>query len=668
MGKKISQDRLEEIKQEIRISEKFNHDVLLPRIKMSIERYVGEYIPDWAGDWDLLLNEVFPVIQYNLPAIFFRNPHAYLKPRQKTFIKKTVDPITGEKVRVEADSSKAAKTQEDILNYFIDQIKYKPEALKTLTDGLLFPYGIMWHGYKGKFGMTDEQSIYIKRESIYAQRLSPMRFLYDPYVSVNETEKGNWMGRAIDIRFRDLIEDNSLNVELNKVKGYRAATRIGQSFLEGMDYIPADNRSMLQKVAGKFKNNGGTQFVRIYEVFVRPTKKEEREGSKGWILLLSLEQDSALRQSDWVIEAEGFPGKVLSFNDVPDYKFGLSDVDVYGSIADQKNAIVNLQIRNAEQLTKSYTIINKSGIDEEDLTKIENGQNSIILYNGEKSPSQMMDIRSANPGSSSELYLIDQRIQKNLEDKSGVTDLNRGFLQSGEESATSVRLRSAGGAARPQFRQDRMREFLTESFTYLNQLNKQFLTYTDAVRIIGSLDLEWSEEPDVEDLQMETDVEIDAVSMLPESPEVELARYQQILNLVIQGINDPGIINKLRQENKTFELTPIVEQILMRARIRNPNVFRTIRPEESQGYVSVAEIRAAEANVNAILQRQEIPSPPAEGQDHMARIEVYKAAAIVAAGSGNEQVAQLLQQLIEFQANLMQEEMKKQPQPGRIVS
>jgi hypothetical protein len=36
-----------------------------------------------------------------------------------------------------------------------------------------------------------------------------------------------------------------------------------------------------------------------------------------------------------------------------------------------------------------------------------------------------------------------------LEDKSGVTDLKRGFLQSGEESATSVKIRNAGGGARP---------------------------------------------------------------------------------------------------------------------------------------------------------------------------------------------------------------------------
>lgn len=667
--KKIDENRLKVIKEQIMMSERYNHDVLKPKMERSLKRYVGEYVPDWAGDWDILLNEVFPVIQYNLPAIFFRNPKAFVKPRNKTFIKKTQDPVTGEDIEVEADSSLAARTQEGLLNYFLGEIKYKQEARRVLTDALLFPYGIMWHGYKGDFGMTDEQSIYINKDSIYAQRVSPLRFLYDPCVSVSEIEKGQWVARAIDIPYRDLIEDPDLDVDKNKIKGFKGYGTHGQAFMEGYDmpnYLNKQN--MLDKVSDWFRKGKDSNFVRIYEVFLRPTRAEKRKGGRGHILLLCMDQEKPLRQSDWVIKAEGFPCEILEFNPVPEFKFGLSDIDVYGNIADQKNAIVNLQIRNAEETTKSYTIINKSGIDEEDLTKIENGQNTIILYNGDRTPSQMMDIKSANPGSSNELYLIDQRIQKNLEDKSGVTDLNRGFLQSGEESATSVKLRAAGGAARPQYRQDIMADFLTNSFKYLNDLNKQFLTFTDAVRIVGSLDLEWSEDPTIEDIQMDTDVEIDAISMLPESPEIELQRYQQLLQLAVDGLVTPQVQQKLTEEGKTFELAPLIQQILLRSRIKDPNIFRNIRPEESQGFVSVAEIRAAEANVEAIMQGQQIPSPPAEGQDHLARIEVYRAVAKVAARSGNEQAAQLLQQLIEIQAQLLEAEQAKQPTPGRRVN
>ena len=80
----------------------------------------------------------------------------------------------------------------------------------------------------------------------------------------------------------------------------------------------------------------------------------------------------------------------------------------------------------------------------------------------------------ASPGgqASSELYLIDQRIQRNLEEKSGVSDLKKGTLQSGEESAASVKLRASGASARPAYRQDIQSEFLKNSIHYIAQLTK----------------------------------------------------------------------------------------------------------------------------------------------------------------------------------------------------
>jgi hypothetical protein len=217
------------------------------------------------------------------------------------------------------------------------------------------------------------------------------------------------------------------------------------------------------------------------------------------------------------------------------------------------------------------------------------------------------------------------------------------------------------------YRQDLMSDFLRDSFHYINQLNKQFVTVMEAVRIVGSLDLEWSDEPDLDDLQADTDVEIDAVSMLPENPETEASRYIELLRLAVDALGNPAFTAKLNEEGKKFELAPLIEQVLMRNRVRNPSIFRNIRPDEMGGSVPVQELRAAEANVQAVLQGQQPPDMPQPGQNHMARIEIYKAAAIVAASSGNQQVAQVLQQLIQLQAQIFEEEQKKQPMPGRRI-
>jgi len=670
MAQKIDADRIKVLKEEILIAERFNHDELRPVITNAIERYVGKYVPDFAQGWTVLLNEVYPVIQSNLPSIFFRNPRAFLKPRQKTFIKKQTDPVTGEKIEVEGDSQRAAKTQEDILNYIISEIGYKGEVRKVLTDALLFPYGVMWHGYKGDFGMTDEDSLFIKNEQIFVQRISPMRFIYDPCVSISELDKARWVGRIMDVRYDDLVNDKDLYINKKELKGFKGYGNKGASFVEGMDapsYVTQTKKTLLEKASEWFKKSEDSDFVRVYEIYVRPTKKEKNEGGRGHILLITYDQEKPLRETVWKVKAEGFPSKVLEFNPVPDYKIGMSDMEVYGSVADQKNAIVNLQLRNAEACTKTYTLLRKSGVDEEDLKKFEDGENTIITYDGDEQPSQKMAIMSASVGHSQELYLIDQRIQKNLEDKSGVSDLKRGHLQSGEESAASVKIRAAGGSSRPMYRQDLMSDFLRSSFHYINQLNKQFVTVMEAVRIVGSLDLEWSDEPDLDDLQADTDVEIDAVSMLPENPETEAQRYLELLKLAVDALSNPAFTAKLNEEGKKFELAPLIEQVLVRNRMRNPNIFRNIKPEEMGGSVPVNELRAAQANVDAIMQGQQPPDMPQPGQNHIARIEIYKAVAVVAAKSGNMQVAQILQQLIQLQAQIYEEEQKKQPMPGRRI-
>ena len=683
MPDQLSSDRIKSLKSEISMAKALNKEELEPIIQENIQRYIGNYIPAFGQDWDIVLNEVYPIIQNNLPSIFFRNPRAFLKPRNKTFIKKQRDPVSGRMVETEADSAKSARTQEDILNYTIYEIKYKKEAQKVLLDALLFPHGILWHGYKGDFGMTEESSIFIKDEKIFVKRISPLRFIKDPSVNMQELDEARWIGRVIDVPLRDLIEDDKLDVDKH-LKGFLGfGNRLGSADFEkqlrmldankaatAQDYIRinAARRTMIDYADKGFKDSKDSKFVQVQEIFLRPTKKEAREGKKGWILLLTEEQEKPLRQNEWEIKAEGFPAKVLEFNPLPDSMISLSDVETYKQIADQKNVITNLQLRNAQENCKNWVAVAKNSLgQEESVEAIRQGEQTIIGFEGETVQGKMA-VMNGGGGVSSELYLIDQRIDKNLQDKSGVTDLKKGFLQSGEESAASVQLRAAGGGARPAYRQDIMSDFLKDSFHYINQLLKQFLPYKDVVRIVGSLDLEWSEKPSKEDIQAETDIEIDVISMLPENPDKEIQELQTILQLMVEGLTVPAIAQKLKEEGKTITLSPIVEQLLLRLKIKDPDVFRNIRPEESQGFVSVAELRAAKDNVtSALAGNPQIPSPPAQGQDHRARLEMYGEVANILQGVPdiqNTPAFKIIMQLIQIQTALLQQEQEKQAKPG----
>ena len=668
----ITDDRLRALKNEIKMAEAINKEELEPILADSLARYIGNFIPRVGIDWDIVLNEMYPIIQNELPSIFFRNPRAFLKPRNKTYIAKRRNLNTGKMEEVQLDSVKSAKTQEALLNYDISdaEMKYKKQARKTLLDALLFPYGVMWHGYKGEFGMTEEQSIDIKNDRNFVRRLQPLRFLYDPAVPISEIDEGKWVGRSFDIPLQDLVEDNKLDVDKALIKGFQGfgqkiqkRTTMATQVEEGKDKISP--KTLISFTDDKFKKSKEAKYVTVYEIFLRATKKEKRKGINGYILLLTNEQEKPLRENLWIIKAEGWPAKILEFNQLNDNKFGLSDPEAYGNVIDQKNSIINLQLRNAQENSKVWVGISKAGADEEDIEKVQKGQNTIIFFEDGK-PSERMFVASPGGAASSELYLIDQRIQKNLEDKSGITDLKRGFLQSGEESAASVKLRAAGGGARPAYRQDIMSDFLKESLLYLNQLNKQFRTVKDAVRVVGSLDIEWSDNPSKEEIQADVDVEIDVISMLPENPEKELRELNTALRLMMEGLNNPAVANKIRQEGKTMNLSPLIEQMLVRLKIKDPDVFRNIKPEESMGFVSVQQLKEAQANVQAAISGKQLPHPPTKEDDHNAKLQTYSAITQLLQQMG--QVSETLNQLIQIHSALLQELQSKEAQPNTQIN
>ena len=71
MGKKETEEQfISQIKQEIIMSKKLNEDVILPQMQEAIQRYTGTFIPNIGSNWDIALNEIYPIIQFNFPSIF----------------------------------------------------------------------------------------------------------------------------------------------------------------------------------------------------------------------------------------------------------------------------------------------------------------------------------------------------------------------------------------------------------------------------------------------------------------------------------------------------------------------------------------------------------------------------------------------------------------------
>ena len=671
---KLSTEELHALKNEIVLAEKLVKDKVLPQMREAIARYTNKHVPVIARDWDVLLNELYPIVQYEIPSIFYRNPRAFLKPRNRTFIAKRRDPVTGQMVETILDSNKSAKTQEAILNYKIAEMRYKEEGQRVLVDALIFKYGLLWHGYKGDFGMTDENSLWIENDDVFVKRLSPMNFLHDPAISLENLDEARWVARVFHVRKKDLVEDETLDVDKSMIKGELGyGIQVGSDEADnkgGFDVIQLkpDNKTLIDYADGEFKKADASKFVKVYEVWMLPSSKEKREGSKGRVVLYCAEQKKPLRVSSWPYKAKGFPVIPLMFNYVPDQMFPMSDVEVFGQICDHKNMVVNLQLRNAQENSKVYVGLSKEGMVEEDVDCIKEGDQTIFRFEG-GNPRDKMYVQTTGGGASNELYQLDRRIQDNLDEKSGVADLRKGILRSGEESATSAQIRNSGSSARPAYRQDIMADFLRRSLQFINQLCKQYMPVKDAVRIVGSLDVEWSDNYTKEELQAETDIELDVISMLPEDPNKEVQELTTVLNLMVQAVTQPMIQQKLEQEGKTFNLAPIIENLLMRLKIRDPEVFRGIRPEESMGFVKVKDLRDAQQNTQAALAGQPPPVPPQEGQDHNAHMAMYGSIGQLISEMGETMAKKILEALMQAHMALAEEKAKKEaPKGGQPVN
>jgi len=441
------------------MSEKLIELQLKPQIQKNLERYTGYYFPDCYDDWEVMINEYYPIVQINLPAIFFRNPRAFLKPRNKTYICKQRDPITGQMVEVQMDSAKSAKTQEGLLNYIVSEINYKKEARRVLFDALVMPYGVMWHGYKGEFGMTEERSIFIKKQSIFVKRLSPLRFVWDPAVTIANIDEARWIGRSFDVPLQDILEDDTLDVDSKQIKGelgYGQIVEDGKAKQNGgQDKIQIGRtiRPLSEYLEKDYKNQSLAKWVTCYEILIRPTFKERRQGKKGYILVYTKEQDRPLRENAWQYKAKGWPAIPLQMNPINDNMFGISDCEVWANIADQKNKMLNLLMRNIQENSRVIVGVDQDKIaNEETIDQIRQGDQSIIGFNG--NPNEMLKILSPSGLAINDVLQGILQTQKNLEDKSGITELGMGRLQSGEESAASVEIRNQNMSARPAYRQD----------------------------------------------------------------------------------------------------------------------------------------------------------------------------------------------------------------------
>ena len=533
--------------------------------------YKGQFKPDWSDDEDsVFINMVFPNTEIIKPSIFFRNPRIFIKPTQDKFILEDGRTL---------DGAKAGKLIEDAVNYIAYSNGLQREVKKVRNDAIMLTYGVMFSGYEGETGVNEDGETYIRKDSIYSLRISPYKFLVDPEATdCLEFSDARWVAREIDLRFNEFKQDDWYE---NRDKAKSDATGYGEKLDKEGRKIP------LIEFAGKdYKDTEDAKRITLYEIWIRPTpaekKKLKKDENGGRIVVLSMSNDEPHKVLRWPYKIKNpFPFRGLAFFRDNDEFYPISDVAQYEQQLNELSKIRTAQLKHIKTFGDKKVFIDKSIFDsEEELTKLNEAESGpFIGVNIEG------DIRNhvfvLQFGSApSEMFIVDKKVQDDMDKISGINDMRRGIPISGIETATEAeRISGFGGTRLVEMKSD-VADFYQDIARMYVQFIKQYWTTETMVRRLGTLTPEWTDNFSSEDIQIEDDVEVDIGEMVPVNEVVRKKQALDYLEMIVKGATDPSIRAKLAEEGYELSLAEAIKEAIIAFGMKNENIIQRLTPEK----------------------------------------------------------------------------------------
>lgn len=649
--------------QEIEICEQKIRLEVVPVMTESLMAYTGQRISADNQDCDVVLNDVFPIIQQKLPYLFFRKPRALIKPRRKNVFVRKRNPVTGELQNKRVDGTKLAKTTEAAINWDLHESGFEEEMDKVSLDLALYPYSYLWQSYNADFGLREDETMFIKNERIFQKRIRPDLFLWD--TSGSDEGEWQWIGRKVLVRLTDVLDDPRYRKQakdsLEGVPGFGDKT---PKTAHGADSSTIGSTGTYADfLSDDFKQSIQSKRIWLYEIWKKASLKERLAGKRGKVYVLSRESgtEPLFESDDWPLKQEGFPGELFKINPLNDKVPGLADPLTYLPLIDEKQTETNYILDLLKKSSNFSLVLNSTKFsDEEAVRKFESGETKILMSNSNLDPG---DVTSVTPGSvPAAAFQVLQNTNAQLEKQSTVTSTRLGIKPPGEMTATQAEILEKGLQSRPTIQQKLIGRTLTKLARKRIQLLKQFKKKKDIVPILGTFDIEWSDEFSNADITDEVDVTIDIQSMLPENPAVEIANLMKMMELMFQALANPSIYQKILQEGKTFNFSPFIEQILLRMNLRDEEMFRPVRPEEGEGFTPNAVLMEAQREtITAIVQGQ--VEPPQLGELHDVHLVIHESILqlLIAMGQRAPALEQHIAQTKQLQLEEEQSSGKRKP-------
>jgi ribosomal protein L12E/L44/L45/RPP1/RPP2 len=421
---------------------------------------------------------------------------------------------------------------EKVVNWLKKEIKLKGEVERVLRDTYIASMGWIKVGFAGEIGEkpvdTDDETKgmaeTVDKGEVFAKFVPWEDILFDVTLCSDPPYDCPWIAHRIVKPLQDW-KDSKLYEWPEDIK-------------PNLSTLSPDGKKVDEKL-----KDADTDLFEVWEIHDTVTNK---------IYAVAEGVDKFGRDDENMAEMKGLPFVALKFNPIPKKPYPLADITIIMPQILERIKLRGGMLNHIKRWSRQMTVEKGSHAPEE-IDKFTNGIDGAVIQR-EKGSAPPTPIEYA--ALQSEIFVLDQLIQKDMDTVIGQNEVDRGAPAPGGGKKTKYELQEQqqGSASRNQKRQDKLEDFLGEVASKLVALMKQFYDTPRYVAITGMTVAEVVDKMGLktdnvepggvvftkEDIQGEFDIEVKAGTTLPLNKENRIKASQGILEMIKDSGIQPG--------------------------------------------------------------------------------------------------------------------------------
>jgi hypothetical protein len=386
------------------------------------------------------LNLVFAYVQSEQPALYFRDPHIKINPKNPKSIA-------------------GAKILEKAINYIWRTKRIKRENKKNVKDTLLVSHSWFKVGYNGNFGTIEQANgdtyEFIDSEDFFGYRIPWDQVVFDNY--------------AMDVPYDCDWIAHKVYVPVNE-----AREKYPNKDLQPTVYRPIDNASTKYRQSDEDRHEEESM-VALYEVW---------DKKKSTVCIVSPGCDEYVEEpKKWPYDIKGFPFSFLQFNASPSQPYGIPDIYTFRTQVIELIKIRAQQFDHLKRFNRQFQA--DASLSDDEINQFTQGMTGAVVKGDLKGQADLIK-PIIFPTVPQDTYAMGQEIKEDMINISGQSPQERGATQkTSTRTFRELAQIQKGAENRRSEKVDTIEDFIEDISGNLIAILQQFADIPYYVRITG---------------------------------------------------------------------------------------------------------------------------------------------------------------------------------------